>query len=269
MRTLFRRMEWKPHTTMILKKLILLSLALTLSATAQTKRIAIIKADDVTSVNPKWERFFKLADEHGVPVSAGVIAVSFEKQDEKYDAWLKKWEATGKVEFWNHGWDHRQWTDGDKKKSEFGGSGYEHQKEHLTKAQAAAKEGLGKPFTAFGSGFNAMDSDTAKALNEIPELKLIFCYPGAKPTKEMKDKILLPMTLRGENDGTGKPNFEKFKAEYEQKKADPNLTLAALQFHPAGFSEQGFKDFASIVDFLKAEGWTFMLPSAYAASVAK
>ena len=254
---------------MTVRKLALVALAaLALPAAAQTKRIAIVKADDVTSVNPKWERFFKLAGEHGVPVSAGIIAVSFEKQNEQYDEWLKKWEATGKVEFWNHGWDHRQWEEEGKKKSEFGNSGYEHQKDHLAKAQSASKEALGKPFTAFGSGFNAMDSDTAKALNEIPELKMIFCYPGAKPAKELKDKTLLPMTLRGENDGTGKPNFGKFKEEYEKKKADPNLTLAALQFHPAAFSEQGFKDFALIVDFLKAEGWTFMLPSEYAKNAA-
>lgn len=247
----------------LMLKNLFLSIVLVIPLSAAEK-IAIIKADDVTSVNPKWERFFKLAAENDVPVSAGIIAVSFEKQDGKYDEWLKKWEATGKVEFWNHGWDHRQWEEEGKKKSEFGGSGYEHQKEHLTKAQEAAKQGIGKPFTAFGSGFNAMDSDTAKALNEIPELKMIFCYPGAKPTKEMKDKILLPMTLRGENDGTGKPNFAKFKEEYETKKSDPNLTFAALQFHPAGFSEQGFKDFAAIIGFMKAEGWTFKLPGEYA-----
>lgn len=251
---------------MIFQKLIPIFFALALPAFSAPK-IAIIKADDVTSVNGKWDRFFKLADEHGVKVSAGIIASSFEKQDETYDQWLKKWEATGKVEFWNHGWDHRQWEEEGKKKSEFGNSGYDHQKAHLLKAQAAAKESLGKPFTAFGSGFNAMDADTAKALNEIPELTLIYCYPGAKPAAQLKGKVLLPMTLRGEGDGTGKPNFEKFKAEYASKNK-PDLIFAALQFHPAGFSDQGFKDFAAIVDFLKAEGWTFMLPSEYAKTVA-
>jgi hypothetical protein len=201
---------------MTIRKLIPFFLALALPAFAAPERIAIIKADDVTSVNGKWDRFFKVSQDLGIPVSAGVIAASFEKQDEKYDQWLKKWEATGKVEFWNHGWDHRQWQDGDKKKSEFGGSGYDHQKANLAKAQEAAKTGLGKPFAAFGSGFNAMDSDTAKALNEIPELTLIFCYPGAKPAKELKGKVLLPMHLRGEGDGPGKPNFAKFKEELRQ-----------------------------------------------------
>lgn len=252
---------------MTLPKILLLSLSLVLPAAAE--KIAIIKADDVTSVNGKWDRFFKLAHEHGVPVSAGVIASSAEKHGAPYAEWLKKWEATGKVEFWNHGWDHKQWEEEGKKKSEFGGSGYDHQKDHLTKTQAAGKAALGKDFIAFGSPFNAMDADTAKALNEIPELKLIFCYPGAAPTKQMKDKVLLPMTLRGEGAGVGKPDFAKFKEEYEKKKADPKLNFAALQFHPLGFSEQGFTDFAAIVDFLKAEGWTFMLPSEYAKTLAK
>jgi hypothetical protein len=105
--------------------------------------------------------------------------------------------------------------------------------------------------------------DTARALNETPELRLIFLYAGTQPARALKDKVLLPMALAGENDGTGKPNFAKFKEAYAQKNG-AHLTLTALQFHPMGFSEQGFTDFAAIVDFMKAEGWTFLLPSEYA-----
>jgi peptidoglycan/xylan/chitin deacetylase (PgdA/CDA1 family) len=253
-----------------MRKLLLLSLvALVLPVSAQTKRIAIIKADDVTGVSPKWDRFFKLAEEHGVPVSAGVIGNSFEKQDERYDEWLKKWEATGKVEFWHHGWDHRRWDEQGTYKSEFSGTGFDHQKDHLAKTQDAAKAALGKPFAAFGTPFNDMDADTAKALNAIPELKMFFCKPGAEPNKDLKDKILLPMNLSGENDGTGKPNFAKFKEVYEARKADPSLTFCAFQFHPGAFAEEGFGEFASIVDFLKTEGWTFMLPAEYAKSLGR
>ena len=251
------------------RKPLLLALALSvLPASAETRRIAIIKADDVTGVHPKWERFFKLSEEHGVPVSAGVIANSFEKQDGEYDDWLKAWEATGKVEFWNHGWDHRRWDEKGQTKSEFGGSGYEHQRSHIAKVQDAGKAALGKPFTVFGSPFNAMDSDTAKALNEFPDLKMVFCHPGVEPTKELKGKILLPMFLRGEHDGTGKPNFAKFKEDYEKKKTDPSLSFAAVQFHPGMFSEEGFTDYVAIIQFLKAEGWTFMLPGEYAKTLA-
>lgn len=240
---------------------ILFGFAISLSPAAE--RIAVIKADDVRSVNPKWERFFKISHERGVSVTAGVIANSIPKNGKAYAKWMKKWDATGKVEFWNHGWDHKRWDDNGTARSEFGNSGYDHQSDHLMKAQEAFKEAVGRDFTTFGSPFNAMDMDTAKALNEIPELEIVFCYPGAAPTKAMKGKTFLPMNLRGEHDGTGKPDFEKFKVDYA-KKDNPKLTFAAIQFHPPYFSEKGFKDYEAILDFLKSEGWIFMLPSEYA-----
>lgn len=246
-------------------KTLILSLVLAIPAFSATQRIAIIKTDDVIAVNAKWDRCFKIANDKGIKVSAGIITESFEKQGPDYAAWLKKWDASGMVEFWNHGWDHKRWTEDGKEKSEFGNSGYDHQIEHLKKAQAAYKNAMGKDFTIFGSPFNAMDEDTAKALNKIPELKLIYCNPGAPSTKAMTGKLFLPMSLRGEHDGTGKPNFEKFKDDYA-KKDGPELTFAAIQFHPMGFSEEGFRDFAAILDFLKSKGWTFMLPSEYAKS---
>ncbi len=247
---------------MKLSTTLILSLVLAIPAPAATQRIAIVKTDDITAENAKWDRCFKIANDKGIKVSAGIITESFQKQGPDYVQWLRKWDATGMVEFWNHGWDHKRWTEDGKEKSEFRSSGYDHQIEHLQKAQAAYKNALGKDLTAFGSPFNAMDEDTAKALNKITELKLIFCVPGAAATKTLTGKILLPMHLRGEHDGTGKPNFEKFKEDYA-KKDRPDLTFAAIQFHPLGFSEQGFQDYAAILDFLKSEGWTFMLPSEY------
>lgn len=249
---------------MKLRITLVISTLLSLPLLSAPQRIAIIKADDVTSPHKKWDRCFEIAHEREIKVSAGIIANSLEKQGADYVDWIKKWEKTGKVEFWNHGWDHKRWSEDGKEKSEFGNSGFDHQMGHLTKTQKAYKQATGKDFTTFGSPFNAMDGDTATALNRIPELRLIFCYPGAAPTKAMEGKILLPMTLRGEHDGTGKPNFEKFKQDYANKDK-PELTFAALQFHPMGFSEKGFEDYAAILDFLKSEGWIFMLPSEYAA----
>lgn len=237
-------------------------LAFALPAFAADK-IAIVKADDVRGLNGKWDRFIQVSQEHGANPSLGVILQSLEKPNAAYEEWLKKTAATGKVEFWNHGWDHKQWKDGELPKYEFKDSGYEHQKEALAKSQAAALRVLGQPIMAFGAGFNAIDLDTAKVLNETPELRLIFLYSGTPPAKALTGKALIPMALAGENDGTGKPNFAKFKEVYA-KRNNPQLTLTALQFHPLMFTEQGFTDFAAIIDFMKAEGWTFMLPGEYA-----
>ena len=228
------------------------------------QRIAIIKADDVRGLNGKWDRFIKVSQERDVVVSLGIITDTLGAKEPKYVEWINTQTASGKVEFWSHGWDHKSWTDASGKKlSEFGGSGFEHQKEHLLKAQAAFQAATGKPCSIFGSPYNAMDGDTARALNEIPELKMIYCYPGSIVNAQLKGKHLLPMSLRGEHDGTSKPNFPKFKEDY-QKKDLSKLTFAAIQFHPAGFSEEGFKHYTDILDFLKAEGWTFVLPSKYA-----
>jgi peptidoglycan/xylan/chitin deacetylase (PgdA/CDA1 family) len=228
-------------------------------------RLAIIKADDVRGPSFKWNRFIGISLDRDVVVSLGVITESMAAKDEKYLAWLRKWEATGKVEFWNHGWDHKAWKDASGKAlSEFGGSGLSHQREHLEKSQSLSQTLLGKPFAAFGSPFNAMDADTAQALNEIPSLKFIFCYPDSKVNAQLRGKTLLPMNLRGEHEGTGKPHFEKFKADY-QRKDGPPLNFAAIQFHPASFPEDGFEHYANILDFLKAEGWTFVLPGSYTA----
>lgn len=109
-----------------------------------------------------------------------------------------------------------------------------------------------------------MDADTARALNELPELELIFCYDGARVNGLLKGKTLLPMHLRGEHDGTGKPNFPKFKEDY-LKKDGPTLDFAAVQFHPAGFTEEHFTHYIQIIEFLKAEGWMFLLPGQYLA----
>lgn len=229
-------------------------------------KIAIIKADDVRSPHAKWERFIQVSQQRNVKVSIGLIGNSLEKNDPTYHQWLNQWLKTGQVEFWHHGWDHKTWEIDGKKFHEFGGSGYDHQKNHLLKTQNAIKPIIGKPFITFGSPNNAMDEDTTRALNEMSELRLIFVYPTRPVIQHLKNKTLLPMMLRGEHDGTGKPNFDKFKQEYLSKKSStPVFTLTALQFHPMGFSDEGFKHYTDILDFLLSEGWTFMLPEEYLA----
>lgn len=228
-------------------------------AEGKPRRVAIVKADDVRGITPKWDRFFALSKKKGVKVSAGIICNSLQGNKKKYFNWLNKLGASGSVEFWNHGWDHKRWTTGEKKKvSEFGGSGYTHQKKHFDDSQKLMKKVLGSAPVAFGTPYNAVDADTVKVMNEDTDMRLFFCYRA----KGLEEKILAPMILRGESDGTGKPNFEKFKAQYIEKK---NLSFAAIQFHPNAFSDGHFAEYAKTLDFLIAEGWTFMLPAEYVA----
>ncbi|MFT5124984.1 MAG: peptidoglycan/xylan/chitin deacetylase (PgdA/CDA1 family) [Candidatus Omnitrophota bacterium] len=224
-------------------------------------KIAIIKADDVWNRTPKWDRFFEISQEKGVKVSAGVICNSLAGNNQSYEDWLRELHDSGWVEFWNHGWDHKRWTtDEDVKFSEFGGTGYAHQKKHFDDAQAIMKHVFGKAPIAFGSPYNACDADTLKVMNEDPDLRLFFCYGRVG----LKDKVLARMHLRGENDGTGEPNFKKFKAAYRQEN---ERSFSALQFHPNSFSDEHFVEYAKILDFLIARGWTFMQPAEYVATM--
>ncbi len=221
------------------------------------EKIAIIKADDVRGVTASWNRFFAISDKKGVKVSAGIICNSLLEDKKGYYQWLKSYQASGKVEFWNHGWDHKRWKDESlKERREFKGTGYDHQKKHFEDAQNIMKSILGDAPNAFGAPFNSIDANTVKVMNENTDMRLFFCYNA----KGLQHKVLAPMALRGEHDGTGKPNFAKFKADYQKKKP---LKFAAIQFHPNGFRDKQFVEYTKILDFLIAEGWTFALPSEY------
>jgi peptidoglycan/xylan/chitin deacetylase (PgdA/CDA1 family) len=223
------------------------------------QKIAIIKADDIRGITAKWDRFLALSAAKGVKVSAGIICNSLRQDKSGYFAWLKKHLSSGMVEFWNHGWDHSRWQDSaGASLREFSGSGYLHQKRHFENAQTAIKRVLGIAPICFGAPFNAMDKNTIKVLNESTHTRLIFAYEAAGLTRS----IIAPMALRGEADGTGKPNFAAFKAQYDKQRS---LSFSSIQFHPNGFSEQGFQEYAKILDLLLAEGWSFILPSEYVA----
>lgn len=227
------------------------------------ERIVIIKADDVRGRSDRWERFFALSKEKGVTVSAGIICNSLAKATKDDLDWLRSLQRAGQVEFWNHGYDHKRWTtEKGKSMREFHGTGAGHQRKHIAEGQALMKKALGTTALAFGAPFNSMDQDTYDVLNAIEEIRLIFAHG----MQGLKNKVLAPMTLRGEHDGTGNPNFEKFREQY-QKKADVKFT--ALQFHPNGFNEKDLAEYGRIIDFLLAEGWTFMLPGEYLSKVKK
>jgi peptidoglycan/xylan/chitin deacetylase (PgdA/CDA1 family) len=232
-------------------------------ADAAPEKIAIIKADDIRGSTEKWNRFFALSKEKGVKVSAGIICQSLEEGTPGYFAWLEKLQASGDVEFWNHGWDHKRWTTEDGKElREFAGTGYEHQKKHFDQSQTLMEKVLGVAPVAFGAPFNSIDADTVRVMGEDPAMRLVFCNSHQRVT----NKLVAPMHLRGESDGTAKPNFEKFKAEYSKAK---NRSFSAIQFHPGNFSDGHFEEYAKILDFLIAEGWKFVLPSEYVAKQAQ
>lgn len=220
-------------------------------------KIAIIKADDIRKPTPEWERFFQLSKEKGVKVSAGIICSSMEGGRENYHRWLQNLNDSGWVEFWNHGWDHKRWfTEDSTRISEFSGTDYSHQVKHFQDSQDLMERVLGSAPVAFGAPYNALDSVGMRVLDDSQDIHLFFSYRSI----DFDDITIAPMKFRGEHDGTGKPNFEAFRAAYLDRK---DVTFSSIQFHPNNFDDEHFIEYARIIDFLMEEGWSFMLPHEY------
>jgi len=248
---------------------LLLSLAVVLAVVSfntiaigddQPAQIVILKLDDITAygggpINPRWQRVTDYLGDKGIKASYGIIGYSMEEENEAYFNWIKSLHASGKVEFWNHGYRRRSAAD---KTGEFEES-YEIQKEALEKTQRLAKEKLGIDLVAFGPHWSGMNEHTPRALDSIPDIKI--CFYGPTGTK----KLVLPRYLNLEVP-THVPNFTKFKADYDRIGRDKRCLT--LQGHPCSWNDERWADFVRIIEFLIAKDCVFMTPSEYMKTIA-
>ena len=128
-------------------------------------------------VSVRWQRVTDFIQQNKLKASYGIIGWSLEQDNPAYFRWIKDLHNSGDIEFWNHGYRDRRAED---KTGEFEGP-YAEQKAALEKTQRLAKEKLGIELRAFGPHWSGTNSDTAKALDGIPEIKMCFYDPkGAK-----------------------------------------------------------------------------------------
>src|SRR5690606_20906220 len=73
----------------------------------------VLKLDDLATgggnVPHRWKRVTDFALERNIKISVGVIAQSLGTANPSYLNYIKDLHKTGLVEFWFHGWDHKQW----------------------------------------------------------------------------------------------------------------------------------------------------------------
>ena len=227
----------------------------------KTPAYIIIKADDLItrndSIAPQWQRFVDFIEARKIKASIGIIANSLEGDSPHYFQWIKDCNATGDFEFWNHGYDHKTWTENGRVLKEFAGPSYAQQKEHLDKSEQLAREKLGFAFTSFGAPFNATDNNTVKALQENPDIKT-WLYgdpktPAGKVVLDRVPQVNIEVT-------TFVPDALKF-AENFNRFSDRDFFV--IQGHPEHWSDERFAQFVQIVDFLTQSGAIFVTPSEY------
>ncbi|MEI9960791.1 MAG: polysaccharide deacetylase family protein [Limisphaerales bacterium] len=224
---------------------------------ADLNKVVIIKADDFRGPSEAWTNFLQVSRSAGIKVSIGVIVDSIAGKS-SISSWMRAQAAHGDVEFWNHGWDHRQWTTNGQTVSEFQGADLEHQRDHLARAQAGLKTALGKNVISFGTPFNGFDSNTAAVINETPAFRLFFCHNVALAKNLVTSRVAI-LDIISESDGTGKPNFEKFKTAFEKRAPGP----VSLQFHPPYFSPTALAEYGKIVNYLRTNDYSIQLPAEY------
>lgn len=221
----------------------------------------VIKADDLRAkgngVSARWQKLVDFTCQREIKIGIGIIADSLEADNPDYFDWIKKQNAAGQIEFWNHGYDHKKWSEAGKEYLEFSGTSFERQKEHLERANALAREKLGFAFETFGAPFNATDENTAKALAQSEDIK-IWLYGNAKNpvgklvlTRNAATNIEAPIF---------KPNALKFAQGYNKF---PDQEIFVIQGHPDQWDDAEFAQFVGIVDFLTRANAQFVTPADY------
>jgi peptidoglycan/xylan/chitin deacetylase (PgdA/CDA1 family) len=225
----------------------------------------LIKVDDLRSVNgrvhPRWQKLVDFLGKRRIKAGIGIICDSLEGDNPEYIRWIKAQQATGLIEFWNHGYSHRQWTENGRKLQEFVGTSYEQQKESLTRSSRLAREKLGFTLPAFGAPFNGTDATTLRVLEEDRDTT-VWLYGDLKhPAKKL---VLDRVGWVNIENPLFKPSVEKFVDGYKRY---PDRPFFVIQGHPAQWDDAGFAQFVKIVDFLTGEGAVFTTPSEYARKV--
>jgi peptidoglycan/xylan/chitin deacetylase (PgdA/CDA1 family) len=220
----------------------------------------VLKLDDLKyvdggPVSERWDNFASLIQEKGVPASIGIIGNSLEKGNEDYFKWIMERNESGFFEFWNHGFDHSRIQQDDQEIYEFSNSSLKDQVRTLRKTQDLAREKLGIEFVTFGAPYNRIDQQTAKALEDFPEIGIwLYGRTGSETSKT----ILSRTPTVGIEYPVHRPVFYHFWNNYYFYSIEPVITI---QGHPNSWSEHRLREFERIVDYLKEIGVPIVKPS--------
>lgn len=222
----------------------------------------VLKLDDMFvqdgRVPERWQRIAAFSESRKLKVSAGIICNSLEGDHPHYIAELKRQAATGLIEFWHHGYDHRMWNEGDVAYREFSKTDRAHQLDHLVRAQRLAKEKLGLTFTTFGAPYNATDAVTADVLaSDMPDIRVWLYGDSKNPAGKLVARRVPATDLEVP---VHKPNYAAFVKGYEAERAHGHRYLV-LQGHPVSWDDAAFAEFVRVIDYLVAQGSVFIHPS--------
>ena len=216
----------------------------------------IVKADDLAGypgrnkvVPTRWQQFVDIIEKYSIKASIGIIGNSLIFDDEEYFAWIEKYDKLGFIEFFNHGFLHRQFNFDAEVYQEFKNSSLEYQQNLIQYTNKLLKDKVGIEFVTFGAPYNAVDKDTSKALN-LENMKYGFFlkegFNGINLEKRLEVEVPVHCV-----------NLQNFKEQFVQQ------DYAVLQTHPNSWDKKNFDDFEQIIQFLLDKKVKFVLPKEF------
>jgi peptidoglycan/xylan/chitin deacetylase (PgdA/CDA1 family) len=248
--------------------------ALTVSAVeapaAPTAPVILLKLDDLSwdpknpdaAVSGRWKQIADYLEGKNLKASFGILCESLATDHPAYIAWLKERQTKGLIELWNHGYNFNYKADpATGAKGAFEGTPLEVQRDMLIKGQQLFREKIGGDMHAFGPHVCHLDGTTYTALEAIPEITMVWFY--GPPKGVTTGKFVFKRTINLES-----PIFVPNPAEVQEQflKTGKHLPYIAMQGHPNQWNAERFQAFTATIDFLVAQGCTFMSPSAFLAT---
>lgn len=218
----------------------------------------VLKLDDLNTgggnVPNTWRRLSDFAIGRQVKFSAGLVAKSLEVGNASYISYIQGLHSGGHAEIWFHGYDHSS--------QEFNGKTYADQKNRFTTSQSLAVAKLGFNFASFGAPENAFDANTVQVMSEDPAMDVWLYGDLAQPAGK---RVLDRVGAVNIESPTFVPNPEKFVSGYLANYTGRQFFV--IQGHPANWTDARWVEFVRLMDWLRANNFTFMTPAELAASL--
>ncbi|MBU0609617.1 MAG: polysaccharide deacetylase family protein, partial [Armatimonadetes bacterium] len=222
-----------------------------------------------------WVRLADLFAARGIKGSFGVLAGSLADATPEAVKWMQDQRASGRVEFWFHGWDHAAHVENGEVCGEFTDRSYEEQKRRFDDSQKLVRERLGFAFETFGppggGSHGSFDASTTRVMAEDPDMK-VWLYPqplddaGRELQAAGKVTILDRVWSVNLESAVGVPYLKALEAGWA---ANPQREYFVLQGHPAMWAGAKYDEWLRVLDFLIARKAVFMTPAAYVAELGK
>ncbi len=212
----------------------------------ETRPVVVLKFDDLgrASYNENFDRVAQILEERNITGSFGVISYRLEEEaNASVIPYIREWDEQG-IEMWCHGYSSTL--------EEFSTDPYDTQLASLKKALDVVKDMTGIEMKSFGSGYGGKSRDTLIMVKDhFPEMNTFYhgyldynvssVYHLTKPC--------------GIEVGVGETDINRFLFEYTYQKLNSHIYI---QSHPGQWKEADFENFEKMLDYLIADGCTFM-----------